>query len=214
MKERLIRLPATSLGALLFLGCAHTFTVDVKGTQKTETPIPSHVTYAVFPTTEVEKDPTFPEYAKIVAKQLETRGYRQTDAKVAKLGVYLAYGVSKFSAPSGSPPLSQPNTGMAGTMTPGSGTFGATGSTPSMGTAPVYSTHLAVVVTDLVQSSSAGSLVELWRGETRTRGNTSDLPRTIPVLIEAAFRHFGQETPNAVQHVFGEDDVKKLQELR
>ena len=60
---------------LLCLGCGpQTMTVDVNGTRKTETPLPTHVTYAILPTQEVENDVAFPQYAKMVAKQLDNRG--------------------------------------------------------------------------------------------------------------------------------------------
>ncbi|MGH7230771.1 MAG: DUF4136 domain-containing protein [Nitrospiraceae bacterium] len=215
MKEMLIRMPSVCLITLLWLGCAHTVTVDVKGTQKTEAAVPSHVTYAVLPTNEVENDRAFPDYAKLTTKQLEDRDYKQTDAKVAKLGVYLAYGVSERAA--GPTASSSPqNMGSAGGTTPGSGTlgYGMVGSSPNAATAQRYTTQVVLVVIDLPKSRAAGSLVELWRGETIMTGSSNDLPRMAPILIEAAFRHFGETTPNKVQHTFGDDDVKKLQEAR
>jgi hypothetical protein len=56
--------------------------------------IPSHVTYAIFPTGEVEKDSAFPTYARLVAKKMDEQGFKETDAKTAKLAVYVGYGVT------------------------------------------------------------------------------------------------------------------------
>jgi hypothetical protein len=48
--------------------------VDVQG--KGETPIPPHVTYAVFPAVEVETDQAFSTYARLVAKKMNEQGYK------------------------------------------------------------------------------------------------------------------------------------------
>jgi hypothetical protein len=45
-----------------------------------------------------------------------------------------------------------------------------------------------------------------------TTGSSNDLSRTVPILLEAVFRHFGETTPNKVQHTFGDEDMKKLRE--
>jgi hypothetical protein len=133
-------------------------TVDVNGTRKTDSPIPSQVTYAVLPTKEVENDGAFPNYAKMVARKLEDRGYRQTDAKVAKLGVYLAYGVSERAAtPNAS--SSPSNVGGAGGMTPGGGAYGVMGSSPDTAASRPYTTQVVLAVIDLPNSRAEGSLV-------------------------------------------------------
>ena len=53
----------SSAGLLLCLGCAPMVTVSANGTQKADAPIPPHVTYAIFPGAEVEKDPAFATYS-------------------------------------------------------------------------------------------------------------------------------------------------------
>ncbi len=85
---------------------------------------------------------------------------------------------------------------------------------PSQSSNPVQQviSQVAVVVGDLPKSRAAGSLVELWRGETLHRGSTNDLPALAPLLVDASFRHFGETTSSAVTHSFGEEDVKKLRE--
>ena len=219
MKAMQIAMPSVSLALLLCLGCGHQMmTVDVNGTRKTETPIPSHVTYAVFPTTEVETDPAFPTYAKMVAKKMEERGYRKSSERTANLGVFLAYGMHEGSSQAGAA-ASGPGMGMGGGggIGPGSSgpsTYGVAGSPPGAGGYRSYTAQLVLVVVDLQKSRTAGTPVELWRGETRSSVNSKDLSQAAPMLVEAAFKHFGETTPNKVQHTFGEEDLKKLQEAK
>ncbi len=107
---------------LLCTGCTSLVTIEAKGTLKSEETIPAHVTYAVIPAKEVEKDPAFPTYARLVAKKMDERGFKETDVKSAKLGIYVAYGVTESTTviPSGgvTPPM-----GNAGKM--GSGGMGS-----------------------------------------------------------------------------------------
>lgn len=191
---------------LVSLGCAGGVTVDVhgRGTQ----PIPPHITFAVIPTGEVEHDPAFPSYARLVARKLAERDYRETDAKVAKLGVYLAYGVTEqaATAPSsaGGPPLGSP----AGT---GGGVGYGTAVSPSASAGfSRYVAQVVLIAADLTQSRATGSVVELWRGNAQTTGPSKDLQALAPLLIEGAFRHFGDTTATTVQHTFGEEEIKAL----
>ncbi|MGH7230778.1 MAG: hypothetical protein ACREJU_05385, partial [Nitrospiraceae bacterium] len=64
------------------------------------------------------------------------------------------------------------------------------------------------------KSRAAGSTMELWRGETKATNRSNDLSQMMPMLIEAAFRHFGEKTHTQVQHTFGDDDMKKLREAK
>ena len=219
MKAMQIAMPSVSLVMLLCLGCGHqTMTVDVNGTRKAETPIPSHVTYAVLPTTEVEKDPAFPTYAKIVAEKMEGRGYRQSSERSASLGVFLAYnlheGSSQAGAPSSGPSMGMGGGGGMGSGSSGPGTYGVAGSPPSAGSFRTHTTQLVIVVVDLQKSRAAGTPVELWRGETNSAVSSKDLSQVAPLLIDAAFKHFGETTSNTVQHTFGEEDLKKPQETK
>jgi hypothetical protein len=145
-----------------------------------------------------------------VSRELTKRDYKETDAKVAKLGVYLAYGV-KEQAPDVQTSSAQPPSG----HTSGSGGTGGYGTTTS--SAPSagfrrYVSQVVVVVADLPQSRAAGSVVELWRGQAQTTGPSKDLPALAPLLVEAAFRHFGDETPHTVRHTFTEEEISKLRE--
>jgi Domain of unknown function (DUF4136) len=211
---------ATAGLMVLGLGCTSMVTVQSKGTQKTEAPIPPHVTYALFPTSEVEKDPAFAQYSRLVAEKMNERGYKETESKIAQLGVYLAYGVTQSSSGLGSssPP---PPTGGAGGMGSGGGYGGSGGggggymgsvssSDPSM--ARRVTSQMVIIVGDLPKSRAAGQLVELWRGETTHTGHTNELPQLAPLLVDATFRHFGESTPAPVDHTFGEEEIKKLRD--
>lgn len=205
----------------LSLGCTSMVTVQSKGTQKVEAPIPPHVTYAVFPVTELEKDPAFAGYARLVAQKMNERGYKETEPRVAQLGVYLDYGVTESSpgpessSPGSSSPL--PPMGGPGGMGSGGGYGGGAGGGGYMGstsssdpTARRVTSQMMIIVGDLPKSRAAGQLVELWRGESRHTGHTNDLPQLAPLLVDATFRHFGESTPASVDHTFGEEEVKRL----
>ena len=222
MNRRWVDIVTAGLMAFSF-GCTSMVTVQSKGTQKAEAPIPPHVTYAVFPVTEVEKDPDFAGYARLVADKMNERGYKETEPRVAQLGVYLDYGVTESSpspgasSPGSSGPL--PPMGGSGGMGSGgaygggggSGYMGGTSTSDPTATRRVIS-QMMIIVGDLPKSRAAGQLVELWRGESRHTGQTDELPQLAPLLVDATFRHFGESTPASVEHTFGEEDIKKLRD--
>ena len=76
---------------LLCAGCAQTITVSVTGANQADSPIPSHATYAVLPTKDVEKNPAFLGYARLVANNMDARNYTQTSEQTAQLGILLDY---------------------------------------------------------------------------------------------------------------------------
>ena len=198
-------------GLILFgLGCAGGVTVDVHGQGKQ--PIPSHITFAVLPTGEVEHDPAFATYARLVARKLAERDYRETDTKVAKLGVYLAYGVTEQAATSPSSAAGSPLGSPAGT---GGGVGYGTSVSPSSSAGfSRYVAQVVLIAADLTRSRATGSVVELWRGNAQTTGPSKDLQALAPLLIEGAFRHFGDTTDMTVRHTFSEEEIKKLRETR
>lgn len=207
---------------LLCASCSSMVAIEAKGTRKGEAAIPPHVTYAVFPTGEVDKDPAFSTYARLVARKMDEHGFKESDARTAQLAVYVGYGVTESLSGDMSPDASAQtgrSVGMGPTgMSPGGQGYGAGGygggmaaSQPSS-TVKQFVSQMVVVIGDLPKSRAAGSLVELWRGETRHRGSTSDLPTVAPLLVDANFRHFGETTSSDVTHSFGEEDVKKLRE--
>ena len=173
----------SSAGLLLCIGCAPMVTVSANGTQKADPPIPPHVTYAIFPAAEVENDPAFATYSRLIAKKMDEHGYKVSDPRTAKLAVYLAYGIKETSLSAGSL-SSNPTMGGTGGMGTGTGAYG-TG------------------------VSSTGTQLELWRGETMSTGD-NDLPALMPLHVEANFRHFGDTTSTPVQHTFGEEEIRRL----
>jgi hypothetical protein len=213
MNRRWVDISAVGFMALS-LGCTSMVTVQSNGTQKAEAPIPPHVTYALFPTTEVEKDPAYTQYSRLVAEKMNERGYKETESKVAQLGVYLGYGVTESSpGPGSSTP--RPPMGGAGGMGSGGGYSGGGGymgsvSSSDPSTARRVTSQMVIIVGDLPKSRAAGELVELWRGESRHTGHTNELPQLAPLLVDATFRHFGESTSAPVDHTFGEEEVKKL----
>ena len=206
---------------LLCAGCSSMVTIEAKGTRNGEATIPSHVTYAVFPTGEVEKDPSFSTYSRLVARKMDEHGFKESDARTARLAVYVGYGVTESSSgaiSSGTPAQAERSggTGPVGMATAGEGygSGGYGGGVASQSSNPMkqFVSQIVVVIGDLPKSRAAGSLVELWRGETLHRGSTKDLPTLAPLLVDANFRHFGETTSSAVTHSFGEEEVKKLRE--
>lgn len=194
-------------------GCASTLTVQANGSRKADQPIPPHVTYAVFPTDEVKEDPAFPAYARLVAREMAKRDYKETDAKVAKLSVYLAYGVSEQAIRNQSTGAPQPS-GYPGGSGGSSGYGTVASSSPGSSGFPRYVSQVVVIVADMAQSRAAGSVAELWRGEAQSTGPSKDMSTVAPVLVEAAFRHFGEATPGPVWHAFTEEEVKAIQQAR
>ncbi len=192
---------------LLGSGCASAVMVEADGSRKTPQPIPSHVTFAVLPTTEVEHDPAFPTYAGLVARELTQRDYKQTEPNVAKFGVYLSY---KVTGPSQREATTFTGSAMGTSSMGGTSGYGMSGS--SVGGSQGYVSRVVIVVLDLTHSQAADSSVELWRGEARTTGLVNDLPAVAPLLIHAAFRHFGEETPMPVRHAFSEEEAKALRQ--
>jgi hypothetical protein len=187
---------AWALAVLLCLssGCTSTMTVETNGSRKTDQPLPPHVTFAVFPTTEVETE----------------RDYKETEPTVAKLGVYLAYGIREQAADVQTSVAQSPSSYTSGSG--GTGGYGTTASSAPAAGFRRYVSQVVVVVADLPQSRAAGSVVELWRGQAQTTGPSKDLPAVAPLLVEAAFRHFGDETPHTVRHTFSEEEISKLRE--
>ncbi|MDN5941029.1 MAG: DUF4136 domain-containing protein [Nitrospira sp.] len=198
-------------GLLLFwAGCAQTVAVTVSGTNKTGEPIPPRVTYVVLPTAEIEKDRAFPEYVKLVASEMDARHYKQTTQKAAQLGVFLDYatndGTAGNVATTGTPGTgisSGVGAGSSGTGGFGGGGYGVPVGPPSGSTGLTTSTsQMVIVVVDLQKSRATGKPVELWRGETIYTGSSNDLAQLAPLMVDAAFRHFGDTTPDMARHIY------------
>ena len=185
-------------------GCSQISVVTVTGTSSSDTPIPSHVTYAVLPVVEVEKDPSFPKYAEVVARQMDARDYRKTSPQTAHLGVFLLYKTQQgTSKTAGGMSSAGSGTSVDYTMT--------TGSAPVSTGPRMYTHQLVIVVVDFKKSDSTGPLVELWRGEAKNIDSSKDLLSIAPLMVDAAFRHFGDTTAPDVRHHFNEEEIRKLQ---
>jgi hypothetical protein len=74
----------------------------------------------------------------------------------------------------------------------------------------MYTHQLVIVVADLKKSNSTGP-VELWRGETKNVDSSKDMLPIAPVMVEAAFRHFGDTTDPEIRHHFNEEEIRKLE---
>ena len=201
---------------LVCAGCAQTVAVNVSGTSKSAEPIPQHVTYTVLPTIEVENDEAFPRYASLVSSKMDARGYKKTTKNTAQLGVFLAYSSTAGTTHSGSggaAPIGAAG-GMSSTGSAG-GSYGVSTESASRSTgARRYNNQLVIVVVDLEKSRGSEALVELWRGETMNTGRSNDLDQLAPLMVDAAFQHFGEATSNSVRHVFTEEEIQNRPALR
>ena len=147
-----------------------------------------------------------------MARKLAELDYRETDTKVAKLGVYLAYGVTEQAATAPSSAAGSPLGSPAGT---GGGVGYGTSVSPSSSAGfSRYVAQVVLIAADLTRSRATGSVVELWRGNAQTTGPSKDLQALAPLLIEGAFRHFGDTTDMTVRHTFSEEEIKRLRETR
>ena len=189
---------------LICAGCTQISVVTVTATSSSDTPLPSRVTYAVLPVTELEKDPSFPKYAELVSSQMDARDYKKASSQTAQLGVFLLYTTREGTSKSGGGISSGGSgTGVDYTMT--------RGSAPSTTGPHMYTHQMVIVVADLTKSNSTGHLVELWRGETKNVDSSKDLSPIAPLMVEAAFRHLGDTTAPDVRHLFNEEEIRRLQ---
>ena len=198
------------IALLTCVGCAQVVAVTVKGTSGSEGPIPSHVTYAVLPVAEVEKTPLSKRYAELVERQMDAHDYKKTSERTAHLGVLVTYATRQGGSRT-------PAAGIAGAMSPaapgGSGGYGVTTGTAPSSTGPSMYTHqLVIVVVDLKKSPSEGPIAELWRGDTMAVDTSKEMGPLAPLMVEAAFRHLGDNTATQVRHLFTEEEAKQLRE--
>ena len=198
--------------------------VAVNGFQNSKVAMPSHATYVVQPASARETDLEFQEYAQLVEKQLDTRGLQKGESKSADIKVYIGYGIDDGTAHNfaySSPVYGQTGGGTStfsgtsfsnkGTTTFSSGTvqtqptYGVVGSASHGGSYSVYKRVLVIEAIDAQKSQSDSAVTPIWKGEAISKGSSDDLRRIMPSLIEAAFKHFGEDTKKAIRHVFYED---------
>lgn len=75
---------------------------------------------------------------------------------------------------------------------------------------PQYQNQLVIVVVDMKKSSASGAAVGLWRGDTMQTGSSNDLTNLAPLMVEAAFRHFGETTATSVSHQFSPEEIPAI----
>jgi hypothetical protein len=68
-------------------------------------------------------------------------------------------------------------------------------------TASQRSRTLIVDVGDFTHYKNTGQIVSLWKGDITSTGLSNDLRLVMPMLVEAGFRHFGQNIKKA-SHMF------------
>jgi hypothetical protein len=209
-----------ALGMVLLSGCATRFAVDVSGFANREKLLPVQATYVLLPVQGKENDLAFQEYAGMVGKKLDARGYKRTDIKSADLAIFLAYGIDDgkihnyaYSMPAyGTTTFSGTSFGSKGITQFSGSSSGIVGTQTMAGSYAVYTRLLIVDVVDLSMYRENGTIDSLWKGEISSRGSSDDIRLVMPVLIEAGFKHFGQNTQRKIRHVIfeGDNDVEKL----
>ena len=207
--------------AILETGCTE-FHVVANGFQNRDRQLPAQATYAILPVKGQDSDLEFQEYARMVEMKLSERGYRRGDINSADMAIFIAYGINSagvrnyaYSLPVyGTNTFSGSSFGSGG-MTNFSGTTsGVVGSQTVAGSTREYTRTLIVDVVDYAHYKNTGQIVSLWKGDITSIGSSNDLRLVMPMLVEAGFRHFGQNTKKGITHVYSEhdSDIEKLRE--
>ena len=207
--------------AILETGCTE-FHVVANGFQNRDRQLPAQATYAILPVKGQDSDLEFQEYARMVEMKLSERGYRRGDINSADMAIFIAYGINSagvrnyaYSLPVyGTNAFSGSSFGSGG-MTNFSGTTsGVVGSQTVAGSTREYTRTLIVDVVDYAHYKNTGQIVSLWKGDITSIGSSNDLRLVMPMLVEAGFRHFGQNTKKGITHVYSEhdSDIEKLRE--
>jgi len=207
--------------AIFETGCTE-FHVVANGFQNRDRQLPAQATYAVLPVKGQDSDLEFQEYARMVEMKLNARGYHRGDINSADMAIFIAYGINSagvrnyaYSLPVyGTNTFSGSSFGSGG-MTNFSGTTsGVVGSQTVAGSTREYTRTLIVDVVDFAHYKNTGQIVSLWKGDITSIGSSNDLRLVMPMLIEAGFRHFGQNTKKGITHVYSEhdSDIEKLRE--
>jgi len=207
--------------AILETGCTE-FHVVANGFQNRDQQLPAEATYAILPVKGQDSDLEFQDYARMVEMKLSERGYRRGDLNSADMAIFIAYGINSagvrnyaYSLPVyGTNTFSGSSFGSGG-MTNFSGTTsGVVGSQTVAGSTREYTRTLIVDVVDFAHYKNTGRIVSLWKGDITSTGSSNDLRLVMPMLVEAGFRHFGQNTKKGITHVYSEydSDIEKLRE--
>lgn len=209
---------------ILQAGCMEStkFHVVANGFQNRDRQLPAQAAYAILPVKGQDSDLEFQDYARMIEMKLSERGYRRGDISSADMAIFIAYGINSagvrnyaYSLPVyGTNTFSGSSFGSGG-MTNFSGmTSGVVGSQTVAGSTREYTRTLIVDVVDFAHYKNTGQIVSLWKGDITSTGSSNDLRLVMPMLVEAGFRHFGQNTKKGITHVYAEhdSDIEKLRE--
>ncbi|CUS39388.1 DUF4136 domain-containing protein [Candidatus Nitrospira nitrificans] len=207
--------------AILQTGCAE-FHVVANGFQHRDRQLPAQATYAILPVKGQDSDLEFQDYARMVEMKLGERGYRRADLSLADMAIFIAYGINSagvrnyaYSLPIyGTNNFSGSSFGSGGMTTFSGTTSGVVGSQTVSGSVREYTRILIVDVVDLAHYKTTSQVITLWKGDITSTGSSSDLRLVMPMLVEAGFRHFGENTKKGVRHVYSELDpeIEKLRD--
>lgn len=158
----------------------------------------------------------------MVEMKLGERGYRRANISSADVAIFIAYGINSagvrnyaYSLPIyGTNTFSGSSFGSGGMTTFSGTTSGVVGSQTVAGSVREYTRILIVDVVDLAHYKATSQVITLWKGDITSTGSSSDLRLVMPMLVEAGFRHFGENTKKGVRHVYSEYDpeIEKLRE--
>lgn len=207
--------------ALLAGGCTR-YHVQVNGFQNPEQPLPQTATYSIIPLENQKNDLEFMGYARMVERKLQERGYKKAEARDADLVIILAYGVDQgttkafaYSVPQyGTSNFSGSAFGSSGTTFFSGTSYGIVGSQTYAGSYVEHQRTLIIDVIDIARYRKDGTIVSVWQGRINRTGSSGDLRRVMPYMIEAGFRHWGEDTKLGIRHVIFEDEsaIVKLRE--
>lgn len=190
------------------------YEVIVNGFQNVNETMPQQATYAIFQLENQRVDLEFQEYARMIEAKLQEKGYRKAEINSADIGVLINYGiddgVTRHTARSvpvyGTTNYSGTAVGSGGTTFYSGQSSGIVGSRTHVDSDTEYKRVLTLEVMNLAKLRADGSVVPIWKGETTSRGSSSDLRRVMPYLIESTFLHFGQNTKLGIRHTIYEDE--------
>lgn len=184
--------------------------------------IASGATYVVLPGHDIEEDLAFKEYREMVERRLDSLGYKKADFDHADIAVHLSYAVDSGRTrqyATSTPVYGQTGGGTStvqgmnlstgqlytGTVQTPS-TYGVVGSHTQVGAYTLYTRTLKMDVFDLTAFRSIKTPEHLWEAEVSSAGSSNDLRMVMPVLIEAGFRHFWQDTNRQIKYTLRDDD--------
>jgi len=184
--------------------------------------IASGAAYVVLPGRDVEDDLAFKQYRKMVERKLDSLGYKKGDFDHADIAVHISYTVDSgrtHQYATSSPVYGQTGGGTSmvqgmnlstgqlytGTVQTPS-TYGVVGSQAYVGAYTEYTRALKLFVIDLTAFRSTKIPERLWEEDVSSTGSSNDLRLVMPVLIEAGFKHFGQDTKHQIKYILRHND--------